>query len=372
MSDKKKIAFVGNTSFSMYNFRLGVLRKLAEKHDVVVIAPEDEYSELLKQEGIGHIPITIDSKGTNVFNDLRLIKTLYQIYKAEKFDLIFHFTIKILIYGSLICSIKKIKSIAFTTGLGIVFTKDNLRSKIVKMMYKTALRGVCEVWFLNHDDWSLFVDGNIVPKEKTCIIPSEGVNSDYYCPMESSKKDGKFRFLLCSRLFGEKGVREFVSAARDLKRKYPDMLFTLLGKCDKGTGSDITAEEIDGWVNEGIIEHMGYAIEVRQFIADSDCVVLPSYYREGVPRCLMEAMSMEKPIVTTNNVGCVEVIEDGVNGYMCEPRSADNLREKMERLYLLSEEDRLAMGKAGRNIIKEKFDEKIIIAKYEERISKYL
>lgn len=372
MSDKKKIAFVGNTSFSMYNFRIGVIRHFMKTYEVVVIAPEDEYSDFFRNEGIRYIPIAMDNKGTNVVNDLRLMKSLYKIYKSEKFDFVFHYTIKPVIYGSIASSLQSIKSIAITTGLGFAFMKESLMNKIVKIMYKVALRKVCEVWFLNHDDRDVFVDNKIVKKDKTYILNSEGVDMEHFCQKEKSQEDGKFHFLLFSRLIKEKGIREYAEAAKQLKAKYPNMVFSLLGKIDVGTNGNISSEEIDGWVNDGYIDYKGYSLEVRQYIADSDCVVLPSYYREGIPRCLMEAMSMKKPIITTNNVGCVELIEDGVNGYMCEPRSAEELMNKMEQLYQLSEEQRVAMGEAGHNIIKQKFDEKIIISDYENKILQYM
>lgn len=372
MSDKKKIAFVGNTSFSMYNFRIGVIRHFMQKYEVVVIAPEDEYSDFFRNEGIRYIPITMENKGTNVVNDMRLMKTLYKIYKAENFDFIFHYTIKPVIYGSIASSLQSKKSIAITTGLGFAFMKESLMNKIVKIMYKVALRKVCEVWFLNHDDCNVFVSNNLVSKDKTYILNSEGVDMEHFCQMEKSQEDGRFHFLLFSRLIKEKGIREYAEAAKKLKAKYPNMVFSLLGKIDVGTNGNISSEEIDGWVKDGIIDYKGYSLEVRQYIADSDCVVLPSYYREGIPRCLMEAMSMKKPIITTNNVGCIELIEDGVNGYMCEPRSVDELMNKMEQLYLLNQEQRTAMGEAGRNIIKQKFDEKIIISDYENRILQYM
>ncbi len=372
MSDKKKIAFVSNTSFSLYNFRIGVIRHFVKNYDVVVIAPEDEYSDFFRKEGIRYIPIVMENKGTSVVNDMRLMKNLYNLYKKEKLDFIFHYTIKPIIYGSIASSLQSIKSIAITTGLGFAFMKESLINKIVKVMYRFAVRRVCEVWFLNHDDFQVFISNKIVKENKTFILNSEGVDMEHFSEMEKSSNNGNFTFLLFSRLIVEKGIREYATAAKKLKAKYPDISFSLLGKIDVGTSGNISQEEIDEWVREGYIDYKGYSLEVRQFIADSDCVVLPSYYREGIPRCLMEAMSMKKPIITTNNVGCVELIEDGVNGYMCEPKSADDLMEKMERLFLLSKEEQIKMGESGREIIRKKYDEKLIIETYEKRISKYL
>ena len=370
MSDKKKIAFVGNTSFSMYNFRLGVMRHFMKEYEVVVIAPEDEYSKFFEEEGIRYISIPMETRGTNIISDMRLMKTLYRCYKKEKFDLVFHYTIKPVIYGSIACRLLSIKCIAITTGLGVVFMKNNLMSKVVKVMYKIALRKVCEVWFLNHDDCDIFVNNKIVDRSRTYILNSEGVDMDHFSECDKKINDGKFHFLLFSRLIAEKGIREYGEVATRLKKKYSDMVFSLLGKVD--FGGNISMPVIEEWVKEGYIDYKGYSLEVRQYIADADCIVLPSYYREGVPRCLMEAMSMKKPIITTHSVGCIELIEDGVNGYMVEPRSSDDLMEKMERFYHLGEEERLAMGQAGHDIISRRFDEKIIISNYVQKIKDYI
>lgn len=371
MSDKKKIAFVSNGTYSLYNFRMGVIRHFAQNHEVAVIAPEDEYSVFFKNEGIRVIPIPLNVKTAGLMDDVRLIKAFYKIYKAEKFDLICHYSIKPIIYGSFVSSLLSINNLAITTGLGIVFMVDSLKNRLIKLLYKFAIRNVNEVWFINHDDYNEFVSNHFVKKEKTFILNSEGVNMDYYCEMPKSQNDGTFTFVLLSRLMPEKGVREYMQAAKMLKPKYPNMRFMLLGKIDIGTKNNITQEEIDEWVKNGYIDYRGYLLEVRQYIADSDCVVLPSY-REGVPRCLMEAMSMKKPIIASNCIGCVELVQDGVNGYMCEAKSAEDLAEKMERLYLLPEEQRVAMGEAGREFIRQKHNEKSVVEIYEKRLKKYL
>lgn len=372
MSDKKKIAFVSNDTFSLYNFRIGVIRHFAQKYEVVIVASEDEYSTFFKNEGIRVIPLSLKVKTATIFDDIKTIKSFYKIYKAEKFDLICHYSIKPLIYGSFISSLLSINNIAITTGLGIIFMNNGIKNRIVKAIYKFAIRKVNEVWFINHDDYNEFVNNHFVNKERTFILNSEGVNMDYFHEMEKSQNDGKFTFLLLSRMTPEKGIREYMQAAKILKPKYPNMRFMLLGKIDIGAGKTISKEEVDEWEKDGYIDYKGYSLEVRQFIADSDCVVLPTYYREGVPRCLMEAMSMKKPIIATNNVGCLELIQDGVNGFMCEPKSAEDLAEKMERLYLLPEEERVAMGEAGREFISQKHNEKSVIEIYDKKLSKYL
>ena len=215
------------------------------------------------------------------------------------------------------------------------------------------------------------VNGKIVDEAKTFVLNGEGIDMDHFQSMRKQVNDGKFRFLLIARLIKEKGIREYADAAKRLKAKYPDMIFSILGKMDNGVDDNISSEEIDEWVRDGYIDYKGYSMNVCQHIADSDCVVLPSY-REGIPRSLMEAMSMKKPIIASNSVGCVELIEDGVNGYKIEPKSSDDLLEKMERLYHLSVEERNKMGQAGYDIVLAKFDEKITISIYLNKIKDYI
>lgn len=372
MQPKKKIAFVGNTSFSIYNFRLGVIKSFMEQNEVVVIAPRDEYTELLEKEGIRCIVVEMDCKGTSIMRDAQLTKRLYSIYKSEGFDFVFHYTIKPVIYGSIVCRLLGIPCIAVTTGLGYAFREKNLINRVAQWLYKVSLKSPKEVWFLNHDDYGIFLKEHIIKEKQAYILYGEGIDSEHYLPQPSRFEDGRFRVLLFSRLLKDKGVVEYAEAAKVLTAKHSDIEFRLLGKANNDTPENIPMEVIQEWQKEGCVTYLGETIDVRSHIADSDCVVLPSYYREGIPRCLMEAMSMERAIVTTRNVGCVELLDEGVNGYLCEPRSAEDLADKIEKVYLLPAEKREAMGKAGRMMIKAKFDEKLVIQQYHQRISQYL
>ncbi len=364
----KRIAFVGNSSFSIYKFRLGVMKSFVEDgYSVYAIAPPDDYSEFFEKENITYIPLTIDAQGTNIFKDILYTTSLLNIYKKNKIDFIFHYTIKPIIYGSIACRILKIPSIAITTGLGYAFESTNFLNKVVTGLYRTSLRSVLEVWFLNRNDKGVFLKNKIVPENKTFVLNGEGIDSSYYFPMEQNIENEKITFLLLSRLIKDKGIREYVNAARILKNRNLNIECQLLGKVEPESSKTISIDEVKFWHTEGVINYIGESIDVRSFIANSDCVVLPSHYNEGVPRCLMEGMSMEKPIITTNNVGCVELIRDGINGLMCNKRDSEDLAEKMETMSKLSPEERKKMGKKGRELILELFDEKKIIATYRQK-----
>ncbi|NLO71927.1 MAG: glycosyltransferase family 4 protein [Porphyromonadaceae bacterium] len=369
----KRIAFVGNSSFSIYKFRLGVMKNFIEDgYSVYAIAPEDDYSTFFEKENIKYIPLTIDAQGTNILKDILYLNSLINIYKQNNIDFIFHYTIKPIIYGSFACRFLKIPSIAITTGLGYAFESKNFLNKIVTGLYRASLKSVLEVWFLNKNDKEVFLKNTIIPENKTFILNGEGIDSNYYFPVEKEEDNKKLVFLLLSRLIKDKGIKEYVNAARILKSRNLNVECQLLGKVEPESSKTISINEVNSWHSEGVINYLGESIDVRDFIAKSDCVVLPSHYNEGVPRCLMEGMSMEKPIITTNNVGCIELIRDGVNGFMCTKRDPQDLADKMEKMSKLNSAEREEMGKNGRALILEKFDEKAIIKIYKEKLEYFL
>ena len=368
----RKIVLSSNTSWSIYNFRLGLVKKLLENYEVIIVAPKDKYSQKLIDLGCGYYDIYIDNKGTNPINDLKTFWQYYRLYKKIKPDLIFHYTIKSNIYGTIAAKLNNILSIAITTGLGYAFINNNLISKIVKFLYKFSFKFANQVWFLNQDDYEVFINQNLISKEKGYILPSEGINTEEFKPMNIEKKDNIFRFLLIARILWDKGIGEYVKAAKIIKQKYQNVEFLLLGAVGVDNPTVISKEQIDKWVGEGIVKYLGVTDNVKSEIAKADCVVLPSYYREGIPRVLLEAAAMEKPIITTDNVGCRDVVDDGVNGLLCKPRDYRDLVDKMEKMLNLSEEERIKMGKRGREKIIREFDERIVIKKYLETIDKIL
>ena len=370
----KKIAFVGNTSFSIYKFRLGVIKSfISDGYDVYVIAPVDEYSSLFEKEGIKYIPINIESKSKNVLTDLKTVINLSKIYKSNKIDFIFHYTIKPIIYGSFAARLCKIPTIAVTTGLGYTFQSQGFFNWFIIQLYKAALSNVKEVWFLNSHDKEKFIESEIVKENKTFILPSEGIDTSFYTPQKKKDNIKTFKFLLLSRLIKGKGIEEYIKAANKLKKKGLDIDCQLLGKVEAEESIiSVPLKEVMKWHNKGTITYLGEYIDIREYIANCDCVVLPTYYMEGVPRCLMEGMSMERPIITTDNVGSNELIIDKVNGFKCESKNVTSLTEKMEKMYSTSIEDRIIMGKNGRQRILDLFDENRIIQIYKEKIKKLI
>ncbi len=365
----KKIAFVGNSAKTMYNFRFGVMKSCIDAgYDVTVVAVHDFDTTYYTRAGIHFVPITIDSHGTHIWNDLSSLRQLYKIYRQQHYDLIFHFTIKPIIYGSIAARLLKVKYIDVITGLGIVFINQTYITKLVERLYRHVLQAACECWFLNTDDRQLFLHKRLVAAAKTRLLPGEGVNTTLFTPTTNISSD--LSFLYCGRLLAEKGVCEYAEAARIIRTKHPNVTFNILGGFD--ASSAISPHTIQQWVDEGIITYLGETTNVITYVTNTSCVVLPSSYREGVPRSLMEAAAMEKPIIATDTAGCRDVVQDGVNGYLCKVKDVDSLVACMEKIIALNPAERQAMGKKGRQHILENYDERIIIDIYHKTLQHYL
>ena len=358
------VCLVCNTAFAIYTYRHGLIRTLIGKGAAVtVIAPRDRTSALLEEMGCRCIELHVASKGTNPRDDLRTLFTLYRHYREIAPNVVFHYTIKPNIYGSIAAWLARVPSIAVTTGLGYVFIQKSRTAAIAKALYRFAFRFPREVWFLNHDDKATFVEERLLAHaERARLLNGEGVDLDHFAYTPPPRKQN-FTFILIGRLLWDKGVGEYVDAARALRKKHPHARFQLLGPAGVDNPRAITLEEVRAWEREGIIEYPGEAHDVRGHIGEADCVVLPSY-REGVPRTLMEASAIGRPIVATDVPGCREVVDDGVTGLLCEVRNAASLAEKLEQMMTMSYEERRAMGERGRAKVADEFDEAAVVARY--------
>jgi glycosyltransferase involved in cell wall biosynthesis len=367
-----RIALVCNTAWAIYTYRRGLLRMLtARGADVTIIAPRDRTFELLTEMGCRCVELPVASKSTNPRDDLATLAALYRIYRATRPHIVFHYTIKPNIYGSIAAWLARVPSIAVTTGLGYVFIQKSRTAQIAKRLYRFAFRFPREIWFLNQDDQAAFVDQNLLAHpERGRLLHGEGVDLDEYAfaplPRTDAPSEGFF-FILIGRLLWDKGVAEYVDAARRLRAHYPYAHFQLLGPVGVDNPSAITRADVDAWEREGVIEYLGEAHDVRPHIANADCVVLPSY-REGVSRTLMEASAMGRPIVATDVPGCREVLENGVTGLLCEVKNADSLTRELERMLLASHAVRSRMGASGREKVAREFDEKTVVERYEGTI----
>jgi len=358
-----RIAIVLNTSWNIVNFRMNLIRSLlAEGYEIHTIAPVDDYTHQLTEAGCKHHPLRMDSRGANPIKDFALIIELFSIYRRIKPDVILHYTIKPNVYGSIAAALLKIPVVNNVCGLGTVFLKNNPVSAIAMVLYKVSFRFPKKVYFQNPDDLKLFVERKLVPANTVDLLPGSGIDLQKFKPI-SFQRNKQFTFLLISRLITDKGVLEYIDAVRKLRAEGMDARFQILGAKDPEHKRGIKIEIINEWITSGIIEYLGTTSDVRQFISNADCIVLPSY-REGAPRTLLEAASSSKPIIATNVPGCNHVVNDRFNGLLCNLKDSDDLAEKMRTMSLFSNEELIAMGKNGRLKMEKEFDESIVINKY--------
>ncbi|MET2852531.1 glycosyltransferase family 4 protein [Vibrio owensii] len=361
----KKVVITANTSWYLYNFRKNtILALLNEGFKVIAISPKDEYSEKLRALGAEYLPIVIDQGGSNPIKDINTIFSFMRLYRKLRPDVVLNFTPKNNIYSTMAGLFFGAKAINNIAGLGMVFIDENLTAKLARFLYKLSQPKAHVIFFQNDEDREIFKKYNLAPLDITDRIPGSGVDLSRFTTTPNND-DGVTRFLLIARMLFDKGIAHYVEAARELKAKYGDSVeFRLLGFLDVNNPSAVSKQQMQAWVDEGVINYLGISDSVEKEIAIVDCMVLPSFYREGVPKSLLEAAAMGKPIVTTDNVGCRETVDDGVNGFLCEPRSTPSLVEKLECMITLSHSERLAMGQKSRLKVEKEFDEKKVIDMY--------
>jgi glycosyltransferase involved in cell wall biosynthesis len=359
----KTVVITSNTSWYLFNFRKNtILALLKEGYRVIAVAPKDEYSNKLSGLGIDFVHVPMDQGGTNPVKDIKTIGAFIRIYATYKPDIILNFTSKNNIYSTLASSLFSIPCINNIAGLGFLFINESYSSKIARWLYKLSQSRAKKIFFQNEDDRKLFVERNLAPKNLTDRLPGSGVDLERFKVVPKSD-DGTVRFLLIARMLYDKGIREYVSAAESIKKKHPNSEFLLLGYLDVDNPSAVSKEVMQQWVSEGAVGYIGVSECVEDEIAKVDCVVLPSY-REGVPKTLLEAGAMAKAVVTTDTVGCKDVVDDGVNGFLCKVKDADDLADKIEKIILMSHQERISMGLKSREKVEREFDEKIVIEKY--------
>lgn len=364
-----KILIALNTAWNLVNFRSSLIAALVQSgYEVVTVAPKDEYAKRLPALGCRYVPLPMDNKGTHPGRDALLLWRFFSLLRHERPDVLLSYTIKPNVYGSLAAHMLGIPVVNNIAGLGAVFIKGGWLMRLVRSLYTLALSRSAKVFFQNDDDRRMFVEEGLVRREATDLLPGSGIDLQRYSPNPASKSDSAvIRFLLIARMLWDKGVSEYVAAALMIKQRHANVEFCLLGFLDVENPAAISRTQMDDWVAENIVSYLGVTDDVRPFIADADCVVLPSY-REGTPRTLLEAAAMGRPIVATDAVGCREVVEDGVNGFLCRVGDADDLADKMEQMIALSPEQRAEMGRRGREKMERQFDEKIVIQKYLDTI----
>ncbi|MCK9265917.1 glycosyltransferase family 4 protein [bacterium] len=352
----KKILIIGPTTHTIVNFRGDLIKEMTSRgHQVVAIGPEKGFEEEIKSFGARFIHLPMQKTSVGILHDLTYMKNLLKIFKIEKPDVLFSYAIKPVIYGSISAKLASVKErYSMITGLGYVFTTKNFKTKIltliVGLLYRLGFACSHKVIFQNEDDMNDFLQAGYVSKNKTSLVNGSGVNMNKFTPTPLPKT---LTFLMIARVLRNKGVVEYLEAARKLKNKYPDIKFVLLGAIEKLQDS-LKYDDIRPYIDDTSIEYYKETRDVRPYLAQSSVFVLPSY-REGTPRTVLEAMACGRPVITTNVPGCRQTVVNGINGFLVPVKDINALAEKME-WFINNSEKIKEMGEASYNICKEKYD----------------
>lgn len=365
-----KIVLSTNTAWSAFNFRSGLISHLLENGFLItIVAPRDKYVYNLSQLGCEFVHLNMSRHGRNPFTDFVLLLNYFLIFKKIKPNVYLPFTIKPNLYGSIAANILGIKVINNISGLGSLFVKKSITTNLVLLLYRISLYKSIAVLFQNNDDLNLFVQLKIVSRAKAIRVNGSGVNLRKFNKSEMVNEK-KLRFILVSRLLWDKGIGVYVEAIRELSKRGFQSEFYLAGFTDAGNPNSIPISKVKEWESEGLIKYLGSFENVSEIISMADCVILPSYYPEGVPRVLIEAIAMSRPVITTNTSGCRDVVEDGINGFLCRPNDVVDLADKIFKFANLEYESRKKMSISSREIAEKKFNEEDIFEKYLSLISK--
>jgi glycosyltransferase involved in cell wall biosynthesis len=361
-----KVIFFANTDWYLYNFRLPLAKYLrAQKFDVVMLSPDGPYGALLEQEGFRWLPLEMDRRSLNPARELALIRRISAIYANEKPDIVHHFTIKCVVYGSLIARWHGIpKRINAVTGLGHVFSDSGVRARVlrplVRSLMRVALKGRgSRLIVQNGDDLAAFVSGGIVAAQETHVIRGSGVDTERFQPVMLEHERPFTRVLLASRLLWDKGIHEYIDAARRVQTRDVPVKFFLAGTPDTGNPASVPISQVDEWHRTGLVTYLGHIDDMPQLLKGMDVVVLPSY-REGTPKTLLEAAACALPIITTDVPGCREVVKDGVNGLLVPARDSDALAAAICKL-CADPDARRRMGIAGREKVLQDFAQERVL-----------
>lgn len=361
----KNICFSANTSWYLYNFRRNTILEFKRRgYRIYCIAPLDDHSQRLADElGVSFIPVDIDNAGNHPVKDLKTAWNLFKIYRQCKPLVVFQFTIKNNIYGTLAARALGIPVANNISGLGTAFIHTGLVGRIVRGLYKISQPFAYQVFCQNSEDQELLVSHKLVKADKLTLLPGSGVDLKRFKPVELPPAPDRFRFLYVGRMLGDKGLRELVEAFAMLKQKGVSAELKLVGFADAKNKTAITLEELKSWEEQYGIEWLGSSDTIEEILAQADCVVLPSY-REGLPRSLLEACAMALPVIATDVPGCRSVVTHYENGILCQAKDPVSLYDAMMAMINLPEQARREMGQKGLEHVTKNYCKTLVIDAY--------
>lgn len=362
-----KIMIIGTNMMSIYNHRLELIKNLLEHgYQVTVVAPASGEEKKLIEMGVAFVDTPVDNRGTSISGDMKLLKSLKRTIKAEKPDVVLTFYTKTNIYGGLASASCGVPYIENITGLGTALTHPGVLQTLMKFLYKRAIRKASIVYFQNEMNRDFFIEKGLW-RGRWKLLPGSGVSLERYSPLAYPGKDKPIEFLFVSRILKEKGIDEYLDAARIVKEKYPEVVFDVVGPCEPQY-----ADIMEKASTDGLVKYYGKVMEIRPFIENSHCTVFPSYYAEGMANVLLESASSCRPLITTAMPGCGETVDDGSTGFIVPPRDGKQLADCIIRFIEMPYEKKVAMGIRGRAKMEKQFDRDIITKEYLSEIDRIL
>lgn len=355
------ILILANNDEGLYKFRGELLEEfLAKQHEVFISLPYGEFIPMMQEMGCQFIRTEFNRRGMNPLADIKLLLSYIKVIRAVHPDIILTYTVKPNIYGGLAAKLTWVPCIANITGLGTAIQKGGMMRRFMLFMYRLGLRKSACMFFQNRSNMDFFTQRRIV-KGNTRLIPGSGVNLANFMPTPYPDEQDGLRFLFIGRIMRDKGIEELLSAAEAIRQTHPEATFTILGSCDEDYGKRLREAE-----QKSIITWPGLQKDVRPYIANSHCTVLPSYH-EGTANVLLESAAMGRPVIATRVPGCRETYEESLTGLGCEARSAIDLTRAIKAFIALPQNEKAAMGLAGRKKMEAEFDrQKVIDAYYQE------
>ncbi len=362
-----RVGIIANTAWNLYHFRADLIRHLrCHENKVYGIAPADGFEGRLEEICDGYEELKkLQRKGTNAFSDLALYHELVAIMKRQQLDVVLCYTVKPNIYGTLAAHRLGIPAVNTITGLGFTFLENRLINKVVVRLYKYALEKSSRVIFQNKDDRHLFIRKGIAKAGKTSLIRGSGIDVEKFHPkLNTRSMNEKLNFIFIGRLLYDKGVMELLQGFAKAADELGHINLHLVGDTDEGNPASVSAEDLARYHHRNDIHFHGYQENIIPFLAQSDVVILPSY-REGMPRVLLEGMSMAKPVIATSVPGCKDMVKNGINGYLVKVKSAQEIADAIIEMAGLSSDEREAMGEAGRQNVVEHYSAQAVIGEYD-------
>lgn len=370
IDSERTVLVTANTAWNIYNFRLALIRKIiASGYRIVVVAKPDEYKEKLIDEGLDFFSININERGINPFEDLLVILAYIRLFLVTKPNIILSFTVKPNLYGSIAARVLGIPIVSNVSGLGTLFVRTTWVSRIGRILYRFCLRSNKHVFFQNSDDQVLFESTGLIAEGMSSVIPGSGIDFDYFNVNREVNIGRKFVFV--GRLIRDKGIIEYLQAADKILSMKLDIEFYIVGELGSSNVGAITLDELLHFTDKnGSVKYLGRTDDIKAILAQMDVLVLPSY-REGLSRALVEGAAMKLPIITTDAPGCKDLVDVGLNGFLCEVKSVNSLVTMILSMIKLSDAERLEFGSHGRVKAKSLFSNDTVFSRYSKVIKLY-